>query len=423
MPKSRLLFLAPRWPYPPLSGGKAFFLNVALALKEEYELTLLSFCSNSDEMSMDPGDDVFSEIHRVHLPKWRSYLNVTSSLAGHLPLQLAYYRSGQFRKSLKSLLPRHDAVLAYLIRTGQYLTNTKSEIPSLLLMADAISMAYQRTAMFPDTSLFWRFLFRAELNRLSRYERTCPDSFDQTWLHSRVDQRFLALSPKRVRIVPVGIDLDEFPFSEGASGNVIAFVGNMSFSLNVDACRSFLRHIFPALRKRAEVRFRVIGACPSPIQRELTKYDGVEVTGAVRRIADAIDGVFCGVCPVRAGAGIQNKVLNYLALGIPCVTSKIGHEGIDALAGRDLLVYEDEGQAADFILRLYRDPSLRSELAVNGRRFIETAHDWKAIHRAIRGDVHELFASRRARVPGEASSEEIGRPGHPPPGGLDARRE
>jgi glycosyltransferase involved in cell wall biosynthesis len=261
-------------------------------------------------------------------------------------------------------------------------------------MSDAISLAYQRLANLPGSSLLWRFLSRAELSRLSRYEKNCPENFDLVWLHSEVDRRFLELRRKSVRVFPLGVDLDEFPFKPARGGNVVAFVGNMSFSLNLDACRHFIRDILPALRTRAGLRFRVIGACTLPVKRELEKHASVEVTGAVGHIADAVNDVFCGVCPVRAGAGIQSKILNYLALGIPCVTSDVGLEGLNAVDGHDLLVYRKPEEAVDLILKLHESSSVRNTMAENGRRYVEKAHDWKSIHTSIREDVAELFAAK-----------------------------
>lgn len=388
--KRRLLILAPRFPYPPLSGGKLFLLNVAKALSDHH-LTLLSLCGSREEMEFQPTDSIFSEIHKVYLPKWRSAWNVLGALPSRTPLQLAYYQAAEFRAKLEGLLPQHDAVFAHLVRTGQYVESGQHRSMSILLMADAISLAYKRMAGLQGFSLLWHWLYRTELRRLFDYERTSPQNFDQTWLHSDIDRQFLGLDPERVRIVPVGVDLDEFPYRPVSSGNVIAFIGNMSFSLNLDACRHFLDTIFPLLKEKSDIRFRVIGACPPSVKRMLEKYAGVEVTGKVQRIADAVDGVFCGVCPLRAGAGIQNKILNYLALGIPCVTSDVGLEGLNAIHGSDLFVYEQPQEAVRLILDLYADSGLRKATAESGRRFVEREHDWLQIHKNIRNEVSALL--------------------------------
>lgn len=371
--------LAPRFPYPPFGGDKLFLLNVAKGLRP-HRITLLTFCSTRAEMEIEPDDGIFSEIHKVHLPRWQSMRNALRALAGSVPLQLAYYSSPEFRRKFEALAPSHDAILAHLIRTGQYAASGPRDIPRILLMADAISLTYERMAALPGTSRLWHALYQAELKRLHAYERECPAWFDQTWLHSDVDRSYLGMPPDRARIVPMGIDLEDFPYRANRRGNAVAFIGNMSSSVNLDACMHFISDILPRVRARADVRFRVVGACPRKLKRKLSRYPGVEVTGAVFRIADGVNGAFCGVCPLRGGAGIQNKMLNYLALGLPCVTSQIGLGGVKATPGREVLLYRNPEEAAEQILDLHADANLRNRLALAGRALVESRYDWKRIY-------------------------------------------
>ncbi len=379
-------------------------MNFARALGE-YDLTLLSLCGSREEMQLEPEDATFAEVHKMYLPKAISYFNVLRALPGNSPLQLAYYQSKAFRQKLEELLPRHDAVIAHLIRTGQYIDDSSCRKPSVLLMSDAISLAYHRMTQLSGAPPLWHFLYRAEYKRLLSYERSVPENFNQTWLHSEIDRSFLGLTSKSVKILPVGIDLQEFPFNPAVSGDVIAFIGNMSFSLNIDACRHFVKEIFPELRRRAGLRFRVIGACPDTVRREFEKIPSVEVTGRVHRIADALDGTFCGICPVRGGSGIQTKILNYLALGLPCVTSQVGLEGLSAIDGRDLLVYDEPGSAVEMILRLHGDPRQREEIASNGRKLVETAYDYLVINQSVRECVEELLAHDSSQNANSTASE------------------
>lgn len=398
--RPRVLVLAPRFPYPPLAGGAQVLLNVLRPL-EGYDLTLLAFCSTADEMEHQPTDGLFREIHKVHLPKWRAARNVLLALPTRTPLQLAYYQSPEFARKVEELLPRHDLVLAHLIRAGQYIQDASPRWPSVLFMSDAISMAYEKMASVGSHSSFWRWIYRAELSRLRAYERSAPASFDQTWLLSDVDRRFLGLDPARVRIMPPGIDLEELPFRPAAAGDVIAFVGNMGFSLNQDACLHFIQDIFPRLRAKRNFIFRVIGVCPPAVRDKLLRFADVEVTGRVERVADALDGAFCGICSVRGGSGVQTKVLTYLALGLPCVTSTVGLEGLNAEDGSDLFVYRHDEEAARIILKLHEDAELRQTTATNGRRFVEREHDLRKIGKNVRREIESLLA----RAPhGEASA-------------------
>jgi glycosyltransferase involved in cell wall biosynthesis len=134
------------------------------------------------------------------------------------------------------------------------------------------------------------------------------------------------------------------------------------------------------------------------LKKKLEAHEGVEVTGTVRRIADAVEGVFCGVCPIRGGSGMQNKVLNYMALGLPCVTSDVGLGGIRAMPGRDLFVYKQPQEAVGMILDLHTDMGLRGSVAKSGREFISKEHDWEILHRTIRNEVARLIDAKRLRA-------------------------
>jgi len=107
------------------------------------------------------------------------------------------------------------------------------------------------------------------------------------------------------------------------------------------------------------------------------------MTGRIERILDGVTGAFCGVCPVRAGAGIQTKILEYLALGLPCVTSTVGMSGVEAQPGTDLLVYHDPDEAARQILMLHSDPALQLTMASAGRDLVCRKYDWENVHKAF----------------------------------------
>ena len=119
------------------------------------------------------------------------------------------------------------------------------------------------------------------------------------------------------------------------------------------------------------------------------------MTGRIERIQDGVGNAFCGVCPVRAGAGIQNKILEYLALGLPCVTSTVGLSGVGALPGKELLVYHDPDEAARQILMLYSDPTLRLKLASAGRKLVSRKYDWQNIYHEFNDSCLKVLGEKR----------------------------
>jgi len=389
----KMLVLTPRLPYPVIGGDRLRIVQLCEALSESFKLTLLSFCESREECQAQIPNDLFSEVHRIYLPRWKSYFNVLTALIGSEPLQIAYYRSAKFREKLEELISGCDVVLAHLIRTGQYLVG-RDDVPYVLEMTDAISLNYSRMLNDRVAPSIKKTIFALEFARLREYEIKIIHQAPLVWLVSETDKLFLDSRPiSTVEIIRNSVDLHSFPFNPVPSGgDTIAFIGNMDTAQNQDACLYFIRSILPMVRAREMLKFRIVGNASKRVAKMFRKYEGVEVTGRVDEIRNAIDSkVFCGVCPVQAGAGIQNKVLNYLALGLPCIVSRVGVEGIDAEPGRDLLVFNDAEEAARQVLAVYYDSDLRTRLAFAGRKAVEEGFSVQALKETIVGSVSRLL--------------------------------
>ena len=407
----RLLVLTPRFPYPVIGGDRLRIARICRALSADFQVTLLSMCESREELTYMPADGLFAEIHRVYLPRWRSYLNVALALPGAKPLQLAYYHSREFRRKVDTLLPKHDLALAHLVRTGQYLDRRRLSgwpaTPTILEMTDAISLNYERLQPLGGISAWKKLLYRVEQVRLDRYERETLSRFQRLWLTSMIDRDFLDSDHSQcIDVIPNGVDLQELRFrTPDQDGNVIVFIGNMTSSANQDACHYFIREILPGVRRSANVTFRIVGNAPDAVIRQFQHYDHVEMTGRLERISDGVEGGFCGVCPTRAGAGIQNKVLEYLALGLPCVTSTLGVGGIEAEPDKHLFVYRSPGECVRQILALHADPALRIAFAAAGRSLVASRYNWDRVYSAFRSAAQATMPESSNRLADDVGME------------------
>lgn len=380
--RKRILVLCPRFPYPVIGGDRLRIYQLCRELSKAFDVSLLSLCETRDEIQYPlPDDGVFSLVERVYLPKWRSYLNCAAALPSRRPLQVAYYSCKGFERKLLELLPKHDLALAHLIRTGDYLKGVSA--PKVLEMTDAISLNYERVMRVAKTAGFKQRVYSLEHKRLKRYEQSIINNFDLSVLVSEVDRDYLisddSTKKSRVLVCSNGVDLRGFPFKEYRNSEEIVFIGNMLSVQNLDATIWFARQVMPLLLQRGNFTFKVVGRIGEEQARMLRRLPGVEVTGAVESIPDATTGAFLGVCPMRLGAGVQNKILEYMALGLPVLTTTMGYEGLSAVEGRDLEIADTAEEMTDRIVALHANQSRRLQLAIAAREYVLKQHEWSAM--------------------------------------------
>lgn len=379
----KILIVTTRFPYPVIGGDRLRIYEICKALARHYRLTLLSLCESRGEIEMTlPDDGVFAMVERFFMPRWRSWLNCMTALPGRTPLQIAYYKDREFRERAAALMPQHDATLAHLIRAG----DAVKDLPGvkLLEMTDAISLNYERIRDSGHAKNDLRsHIFSLESRRLRRYEESIVDRFEHSFLVSDIDRQFLFDGQKarldHVSVCSNGVDLSGMPFQFSPEGQDIVFIGNMHSLQNLDAANFMATEILPLIRvQRPQSVLRLIGRIHSDDAARLAKIEGVRVTGEVPDVVTEARGGAVGVCPLRLGAGIQNKVLEYMALGLPTVSTSLGSEGFKAKDGKELLVADDARSLADAVLRLLRNRDEAKFIAVAARSYVESNHSWEA---------------------------------------------
>lgn len=381
--KPNLLLLSSRVPYPVIGGDRLRLYHMAKVLASKYNVHLVCLADTQFDVEKElPNDGVFASVERILLPKWQSWLNSLIALLTRTPLQVAYYKSAPFYKAVIQKSLDCDIIVSHLVRTSDVVSHMdgKDKV-KILEMTDAISLNYQRSAKL-DLG-FKRLIFWLELGRLQRYELASISAFDVSVLVSGVDKSYLTdlgnPDPDKVLVCSNGVDLDRFPFDYAPDGKTILFIGSMDYHPNIDAVVYFIENVFPIIRKDIpDAIFRILGRIAEKDIPQYQQHDGVEVTGTVESVSVAAKGATVGVCPVRVGAGVQNKILEYMALGIPTVTTTMGFEGLAAQPNEDLFVVDDPSQMARKIVEIMTNPELASDFSQTGRCYVETHHAWDA---------------------------------------------
>jgi len=377
-----IIVITPRFPFPVVGGDRLRIYHICKELSTRYDLHLYSLCDSASELifECEEQSEIFSTITRFHQPKYISFFNCFLALFTKTPLQVAYYKNQKLLDCLKAIDFEVDAVLGHLIRVFPYIEifNCKK----FLELTDAISLNYSRIKKKGrNHSLIRSLIFSFEATRIAPYEDYAIEQSDASFVVSSIDFHFLAdRSPKfsnKLYLSSNGVNCLKFPNIYNVTSLDIIFIGNMYSVQNLDAALSFCEIIFPMILPYCpNCKFKVVGRIRESDLLKFQHFKNVEIIGEVEDIATSIVEAAVGVCPMRIGAGVQNKILEYLSLGLPTVTSKLGYEGLDFIDEKDLLVANTDFDFASKVIKILSSPELSKRLSTSGRRAVEERYSW-----------------------------------------------
>jgi glycosyltransferase involved in cell wall biosynthesis len=196
-------------------------------------------------------------------------------------------------------------------------------------------------------------------------------------------------------IVPIGVDLSQFPSRENdPGGQVIGFFGNIAWGANLDAAKWFVDQILPKVwEKLPSAQFRIIGPGSEHIVSE--KRDPRIVCRGPSHIPDAMKEAAIGVVPVISGTGVRLKLLEMLSLGVPVVTTSLGALGTECIHGEHVLIADDASSFAGAVVSLLGDAGLRAKLKQAGRELVQR-HSWQGLYARILGVLEKAASMRRS---------------------------
>jgi glycosyltransferase involved in cell wall biosynthesis len=238
---------------------------------------------------------------------------------------------------------------------------------------------------------FWKY---------RRYEARVYSYFDACTMVSEIDAsaaRQLLPNPPLIRVVPNCVDLEYYACNAFMpQPQTLIFNGSLTYSVNLEAIRYFLREIWPLIRAQApNARLRITGRTTESAATEFS-LDGITLTGFLDDIRPAVGSSWVCVVPLRSGSGTRLKVLEAMALGTPVVSTAKGAEGLDVTHGENILIADEPAEFARHTLAVLNDIQLRTHLATNARRLVETTYDWKLAGAKFEALLQEVVERRRA---------------------------
>ena len=379
----KILFLSQRVPYPPNKGDKLRSFNQIKFLSQKHRIDLV--CLTDHEKDLGYVQDLKKFCHSVDvvfLSKMQSNLQAGMGLLTGRPLTLSYFHSHKLQVLVNSKLrdESYDVVFVFCSSMAPYVEEVTSP-PKVIDFVDVDSEKWRQYSAYAKFPM--NHLYRLESRRLKKYEAQVAESFQHSFFVSEKeteDFKRLVCGCETATPILNGVDLEAFrPTNEPYDPKSIVFTGAMDYFANIEAVLYFVREILPIIQKATPgVKFYVVGSNPAKEVSDLTKtHPNVVVTGFVDTVQPYVLNSAVIVAPMRIARGVQNKILEGMAMGVPVVTSSLGFEGITAIPGIDLFVEDDPAAFARRVLELMQDTGLRQETSIRARKAVEMHYGWE----------------------------------------------
>ena len=402
-----LLFLAHRSPFPPDRGDKIRAFNVLKHLAANHRVHLIAFADDPRDLEAKDGLARFTASRTV---LWRGKSRpraLAEALVQRRPASLTAFADTAMRESVADVLEREsiDTIYVFSGQMAQYLPG-KTRARVIMDFCDMDSLKFADYAKGSRGPMRW--LMQREANLLFEFERQIAQHVDASLFVSEAEADLFRTrsSAANVQAVENGIDTDFFDPAAAferidTPGKLIVFTGQMDYRPNVEAVTWFAEAVLPHIRAtHPDADFVIVGRNPTDAVTALARRDGVQVTGEVADVRPWLDAAACVVAPLKIARGIQNKVLEAMAMARPVVASGPAAEGIDH--DGTILSGDTVAEVADAVNRLLSDAPGAAAMGRNARERVKARYGWSArlapLDALIRSDAKHASPAAKGRV-------------------------
>jgi sugar transferase (PEP-CTERM/EpsH1 system associated) len=387
----RILCLTHRFPFPPNKGDKIRAFNILDYLARDHEVHVAGLID-------DPGDVPLVEKLAARVAgtaferidgRPQALSGLRAVLTGR-PITVTHFHSHRLQQRVDDLLESRpfDVVLCSSSPMAEYVFRSRHAngcLARAVKAIDLIDVDSYKWRQYAARSPWWKaWIYRYEATHLAQYEVCITQAFQQVFVVSAQEREYLPPGADASKVIPIsnGVDLEYFspvqtPPGNGSGSPSLVFTGVMDYWPNVDGVVWFAERVLPRIRAAVpDVRFVIVGSRPSEAVRKLARLDGVTVTGFVEDVRDFVSTAAVCVVPLRIARGVQNKVLEAMAMGKAVVCTPQAFEGLQAEQGVDLLTAATEDAFADAVIGLLRDRAAAGRMGENARRFVERHYRW-----------------------------------------------
>lgn len=375
-----ILFLAHRVPYPPNRGDKIRSWHVLRALAKIAPVHVCALWDDARDLEYrDVLESVAASVSLFERSPSKGWA-VARALGTGRPASVELYRSAALHDAVDRMLaerPIH-AIYAFSNQMAQYLP-AGEERPRIVM--DFVDMDSAKFAAYGGVAN------GEEARRLLAWEKAVARNVDVSLFVSEAEAALFAsqsgVDAERVRFLENGIDLEAYDPEQGFApvskrgGPMILFTGQMDYRPNVEAVAEFATGAMPQIRSGiGNARFHIVGRNPAREVHALAMISGVDVEGEVPDMRAWLAAADVVVAPLLLARGIQNKVLEAMAMAKPVVASSAAAEGIDAGPGEELVIADGPAAQAEAVKTLLRNPDMADAIGAAARRKVEARYSW-----------------------------------------------
>ena len=378
--KPEILFLAHRIPYPPDKGDKIRSWRLLSHLLEKYDVHLGCFIDDPDDWRhVDHLRERCKSTHFVKLNPLFAKVKSAGGLLSGVPLSMPYYMDNSMRRWVDKT--RKKALLAEVVFSSSmapYIQKPVGNRIRIVDLCDADSAKWSQYAETKSGTMAW--VYAREGRLLSRVERDIIGWADAAFAIS--DSEAKTLAPAGVYWFGNGVDAEFFnpqrKYKILPSPADIVFVGAMDYWANIDAAQWFLENCFPAIQQsRPETTLAIVGARPPESLLKLSGRNGVTITGRVDDVRPWLSEAKVVVAPMRIARGVQNKVLEAMAMGKAIVATSDAAEGIAVDKNSEIVIANCPQKQSEEVLSLLKNSDRRTALGSKAREKILSGYTWE----------------------------------------------
>lgn len=378
---AKIVFITSRFPFPPEKGDQLRVYQQLVHLSEIHKIHLISITDKKVKK------DDFNELNKFCssntvfvIPKFKRIIRLIIAVFGSNPFQVAYFFSRSSNKKIRKLICeiQPDFVHSNLIRTSEYVRDINFCLKTLDFM-DAFSEGLTKRITY-EKNVFKRMIFKEEKRRILNYESIMLNNFDRVCIISEQDRSYIQNSSnKRINVIPNGVDFHQFYPKYVNKEFDLVFMGNLDYPPNIIAVNYLIDEIYPEAKKRFPKLTLLIAGRNATKSLRSKSTDSIFIIENFEDISDALALAKIHIAPMQISIGLQNKIIQSMAMKLPNIVSQQANNAIEAINGQELLVANSVSEYVDSIALLLENKVTFETISNNAYSFVHKNFDWKTI--------------------------------------------